>query len=289
MKSKIRRIAVIGLGLIGGSLAMALERQGYYVIGISRKRKTVNLAKRKKAINEGYTRLNKKALNSVDLIFIATPLNQITEHIKEIGKILKENIVLTDVGSTKSTICDFADKSLSSNITFIGGHPMAGTEESGFLSAKINLFQNCTWVLTPVHKDKKTKDALKILQALIKQIKAKPIITTPDMHDKAAAIISHLPLLVSIGLCNILRETKETNLKNLAMQMASSGFRDSTRIGGGNPEMNSNLLTSNYLKIKYLLPKYLQELSSFILLTKNNPKKLQDKLAKISKWRNRLY
>ena len=256
----------------------------YKIIGITKSSKTIKLALKAKAINIGSTKLNSKALKDVDLIFICTPLHLIPIYLNKISKLkLKGNVIVTDVGSTKSEICKSAKK-----LCFIGGHPMAGTENAGFIASRTNLFKNNAWVLTPIDKNPKTKNALKEIQTIIKKIGAKPVITTPEKHDGAVALISHLPLLVSVGLCEVLKSTKDLELKNLAMSIASSGFRDTTRIASGNPQMNSNLLISNLEKLKLFMPGYFNKLNENLKLAKSKPKILVRKLKDISLWRRKL-
>lgn len=288
-ENKIKRIAIVGLGLIGGSLAMALKVNGYCIVGITKTNETLSNAKNAKAIDEGYLELTEKALKDIDLIILSTPLTQIEHYIEQVSKIVKKEIILTDVGSTKLEICNFARKVLPQNITFIGGHPMAGTEKAGFLSSQITLFKNCAWLLTPISNNDKSQKALLALKSIVQQVGAKPIVTIPEKHDLAVALVSHLPLLVSIGLCQIVQSLDDPELKHLTSLIASSGFRDTTRIGGGNPEMNSNLLTSNYFQLAELLPKYYKELQKLINLAKENPKLLQESLSKINEWRAKLY
>ncbi len=295
-KSNLKQIAIIGLGLIGGSLAKALKEKGYKVTGITKSLKTIKLALKEKAITKGYTKLSPKSLENIDLIFICTPLHLITNYLSKIsGLKLKPGIIISDVGSTKSEICDYADKHFLTNepLTgrdksrpysfFIGGHPMAGTEKSGFSAAQKNLFKNCAWILTPTAKDKKS---ITTIQTIIKKIGAKPVITTPEEHDEAVALISHLPLLASIGLCQTI---KESYFRKLASTFASSGFRDITRIAGGNPEMNSGLLTSNNSILQKLLPVYIKELKDILKMAKTKSKNLHKKLNLASRWRNTLY
>ena len=293
-KNKIKRIVIIGLGLIGGSLAKALKAKGYHITGITKRAETINLARKQKAIDLGFTKLNNKLLEQVDVVFICTPLKLISAYIKKISKLkLKKEIIVTDVGSTKSKICNFTKLLFSQSpalpFIFVGGHPMAGTEESGFRAAQIELFKKCAWVLTPLDDSEKTNKAIEVLQNLIEKIAAKPIITSPAKHDQAAALVSHLPLLASIGLCQMLKNLNDPKLCNLATMIASSGFRDMTRISGGNPEMNLGLLSSNLLQIKSLLPKYYKELETIIKLVNKEPSKLHNTLTLIHEWRSKLY
>ncbi|OGI08893.1 MAG: hypothetical protein A3I68_03380 [Candidatus Melainabacteria bacterium RIFCSPLOWO2_02_FULL_35_15] len=288
---KIKNIAIIGLGLIGGSIAKALKIKGYKIIGITKNPKTIRLALKEKAINKGYTKLNSQSLENIDLIFICTPLHLITTYLNKISKLkLKKGVIITDVGSTKSEICNHAKKIFSVlhstfriSHFFIGGHPMAGTEKSGFSAAQKDLFKNCAWILTPANKNNRLLTAIK---TVVKKTGAKPIIINPEKHDKAVALVSHLPLLASIGLC---QTVKESNFRELASTVASGGFRDSTRIAGGNPGMNSNLLISNLPILKKLLPVYIKELNNIIRMANTKSKNLHKKLNTVSRWRNSLY
>lgn len=294
MKKNIKNIAIIGLGLIGGSIAKALKIKGYKIIGITKNPKTIKLALKEKAINKGYTKLNSQSLKNIDLIFICTPLHLITTYLNKISKFQpkagpplaeKKGVIITDTGSTKSEICKHAARHATgiSLQFFIGGHPMAGTEKSGFSAAHKDLFKNCAWILTPVNKHNRLLTAIK---TVVKKIGAKPMVTNPEKHDKAVALVSHLPLLASIGLCQTVRGS---NFRELASTVASSGFRDSTRIAGGNPKMNSNLLISNLPILKKLLPVYIKELNNIIRMADTKSKNLHKKLNTVSRWRNSLY
>ena len=281
------KIAIIGLGLIGGSLARDLKASGYYIVGISRKKETINIAKKENVINEGYNSLEGKVLNSVDLIIIATPLSQITSFIKQISKIVKSDVILTDVGSTKSDICSYAKKVLPPNIIFIGGHPMAGTEKSGFRASQKYLFKQCAWILTPLDKSK--NNGISTLLKIVKSTGAIPIITSAKKHDRAVALISHMPILISVALCQLVKNTRDKELLKLAQLIASSGFRDTTRVGGGNPELNKDLITSNLLQIAPLVVNYEKGIRLLIETVRKNPKQFFKTLNEVSDWRNKLY
>lgn len=285
---EIKHIAIIGLGLIGGSLALALKNKGYKVFGIDLNVKNLKLAISRKAIYKGYTKLTPRAFKNVELIFIATPLSVIPKIISQVSKLIKNEVILSDVGSTKFEICNLAKKTLPENIIFIGTHPMAGSEKKDFQAAHSSLFEGSAWTFTPLDKSKKTKTALEILIRLIKKLGAKPVITTPANHDKAVAFISHLPLLVSLGLCKLVMKLRDKELKKLALMIVSSGFRDTTRIAGGNPRLNSDLIVSNLFKIASLLGGYQKELREILRLSKSNPTRLFKDLVIISKWQNKL-
>lgn len=287
--TKIKRIAIVGLGLIGGSLAMALKVNGYYIVGITRKAETLSVAKRERAIDIGFQELNEESLKDVDLIILAPPLAIISEYLEKIGKIVKNEIIVTDVGSTKLEICNVAKKVLPENVTFVGGHPMAGTENAGFLSAQISLFKKCAWLLTPIDDSSKTKTAVNTLTKLYEEIGSKPLVTNPEKHDRAVALVSHLPLIASMGLCQVVRNLKDIELQGIASLIASSGFRDMTRIGGGNPEMNADLIRTNHTQVSSLLSLYGSELDKISKQAKDNPDAFLEELNHIHNWRSKLY
>lgn len=289
VKGKVKRIAIVGLGLIGSSLAMALKVNGYQIVGIARKKETIDLALARRAIDSGFTQIISEAFNGVELIFLTGPLSLISEHIEKVSKLVSNEVILSDVGSTKSEICKTAKNVLPENIVFVGGHPMAGTEKAGFVAAQVGLFKNCAWLFTPLDESKKSKEALKILEELAMQIGAVPIVTDSEKHDQAVALVSHLPLLASIGLCQIVKNLSDPELLRLASLIASSGYRDTTRIGGGNPNMNFDLINSNYLQLVELLPKYCKELETITKLAKEKPDDLLKMMEEINKWRNNLY
>jgi prephenate dehydrogenase len=287
MKNSLKNIAIIGLGLIGGSLAKVLKGKKYHITGITRSRETIKSALREKVIDKGFTVLTPNALNGVDLIILAVPLSLIKQYIKKIAAIVKRKTVLTDVGSTKSEICKFANAVLPHNILFIGGHPMAGTENAGFKSSAKNLFKDAAWVLTPYGKRK--SKALNELKSLIKKTGAVPIITSSEKHDLAVALISHIPLLISSSICSVVKDQKYKELKTLSLMLASSGFRDVTRIAGGNPELSKDLIISNLNNIKKLMPLYNSALNKLLISSRSRSQNLIKSLKEISNWRNGIY
>ncbi|OGI19812.1 MAG: hypothetical protein A3B68_08360 [Candidatus Melainabacteria bacterium RIFCSPHIGHO2_02_FULL_34_12] len=279
----------MGLGLIGGSLALSLKSAEYKVIGITRNKETIDSALKTNAIDKGFTELSSEALLDVDVLFIATPLSQIISDIKKIGSFVNKEIIVSDVGSTKSDICIFAKKNLPQNVIFIGGHPMAGTEKSGFTFSTQNLFKDHAWVLTPLDESTKNRNAVALLKKIIISAGAIPVISSYERHDQAVALISHLPLLVSLGLCQMARKRDQNEIANLTAILASSGFRDMTRIGGGNPQLNFDLISSNISQLSLILPKFCNEVENILKLVKENPETLKKAFNEISKWQNDLY
>lgn len=285
----MQNIAVIGLGLIGGSLAKVLKKKGYRVLGFTKKKSTLTFAKKHKIIDIGYTKLTLNNLKTVEIIFLCVPIPVIPDYIKQISKLVKHEIILTDVGSVKNNICNIAEKVLPENIVFIGGHSMAGNENKGIGFIDHKLFNKCAWILTPSSVSLEQKNALKKLKSIVKQIGSVPIILDSESHDTACGFISHLPLLLSVGLCELIKNIKDVRLKNLAMLLASSGFRDVTRIAGGNVDLNHDLLTLNNSKLQKISVQCLRELRCLLNVSKQKNQNFKKTLLSVSNWRKQMY
>lgn len=210
------KIGIVGLGLIGGSIFKAL-RAKHNVIGVSRSLKEEN-------ISDDYS-----TLKDCEIVFVCTPMNKTLEILDKLEAILPTNTIVTDVCSLKTFV---SKKKYSYN--FVPSHPMAGTEHSGWEYSFAELFQGAKWVLTPSGGDVPDK-----LETVINDLGAQIIITTPEEHDKAVALISNLPLLVAQALCENIKDNM------LAQTIASSGFRDTTRLALSNVEMASDMLKLN--------------------------------------------
>ena len=215
------RIGVIGLGLIGGSIFKnLLEGKKHDVVGISRSVNEFNVSK-------DYTNLK-----DCDIVFVCTPMNVTLEVLDKLNDILDEKTIVTDVCSLK----EFVSKK-SYNYKFIPSHPMAGTEHQGWEYAFPDLFEGATWAVTPKN-DTDMKD-FEVLKSVIEDLGASTILTTPQEHDKAVALISHAPMLVAQALC------KNIENNELAQKLAASGFRDTTRLAMSNVEMANDMVVMN--------------------------------------------
>jgi arogenate dehydrogenase (NADP+) len=255
------QIGIIGLGLIGGSLGLDLRSQGHNVWGLSRNQSTCDRAKSIGAVDHAVLSLSEiKNLAQTEVIFICTPINAILDTIAAIAPALNSSTILTDVGSVKSAIIPKAQKL---HPRFIGGHPMAGTAFSGIGAAENNLFQNRPCVITP---DQNTDpDAAKILRSLWQSVGAIVYECNPEEHDRAVAWISHLPILISAGLILACDREKDRAIVQLAQHLASSGFRDTSRVGGGNPELGSLIAKYNQVALLNSLKQYQSVLADLII------------------------
>ena len=210
------KIGIIGLGLIGGSIYRDLQQLDYDVVAVSQSQSGSNIYK------------NFEILKTCDLVFVCSPMNKTLSILDKLETILSSDTIVTDVCSLKM----FVSKK-KRPYKFIPSHPMAGTEHKGFENSFEGLFKGAKWVITPVFGEDGT------LIDIIRELGAEPIITTPEKHDEAAALISHMPMLIAQAIF----KTAEDN--ELAMEIASSGFRDMTRLAMSNTEMANDMILMN--------------------------------------------
>jgi len=252
-------ISVIGMGLIGGSLAAAFKQQSddYYIIGFNH-----NLESAHEALNMGIidrvAETIKDAVAEADVIFIAIPVKMITEYAIQAARYAKHGAIITDVGSTKASIVASIESQMPDGIHFIGGHPMAGSEKSGVKAASPALFKNAHYLLTPTEKTSMT--AYKNLHSMLTSIGANVVAIDPQKHDQAVAVISHLPHMVAAVLMNL--ASKEANHTQNILMLAAGGFKDTTRIAAGSPRMWIDICLENKDAIIYSIDQMIDMLSS---------------------------
>jgi len=223
-------IGIVGLGLIGGSLGLDLRSRGYQVLGVSRQAHTCQRAIARGAVDDASVNLT--LLAAADVVFICTPLAAIESTVIQLIPHLAATTILTDVGSVKTSVVDSVTP-LWPN--FVGGHPMAGTAENGIEAAQFDLFAEKPYVLTPTAAT--PPSCIETVETLVRSLNAHLYHCRPEDHDRAVAWISHLPVMVSSSLvAACMSETDPTTLE-LAQALASSGFKDTSRVGGGNPEL----------------------------------------------------
>jgi len=224
-----QKVGVIGLGLIGGSIAKVLKEKGYYVATV--KSKSPDIAKAKNILDKVFSDLE-SLVKEVDLIIIATPLTAILP----LARKIKSNrpLLVIDVGSVKGAIVEEFAKLTKGPVEFLSTHPMAGSEKSGFDASDPNLFKGAPWIIVP-HKKNKTK-----LASWIQLFGAKPIVMTAEEHDRKTALISHLPALISKALLEFVQEKDAESLK-----IAGPGFRSMTRLANGNKQLTDEIEAFN--------------------------------------------
>jgi prephenate dehydrogenase len=248
-----RRVAILGLGLIGGSFGMALKRlpDAPEVVGWSRRPVTGALALERGAIDEAAPDAVSAARGS-DLVYIAVPVESVPELARLIAPALEAGAIVTDAGSTKATVVAALDGTLPGGVTFIGVHPMAGSERAGIDAARPDLFAGAFYMLTPTEKtDAQTYQRL---HGLLTRIDANVVAIDPESHDQAVAAISHVPHLIAAALVNLATEQAHGNPN--VLRMAAGGFKDMTRIAAGSPEMWADICATNAPAIGEMLARF---------------------------------
>jgi prephenate dehydrogenase len=251
-------VAVLGVGLIGGSLALAFKRSALVgrVLGVSRPQ-TIGKALEMGVIDEGFPRDQAaRALARADLVILSGPVKVIIEQLKWIGPHLKDGAVVTDAGSTKRAIVEAAKAGLPEEIKFVGGHPMAGSEVSGVEGADPFLFQNAMYVLCPASAT--DEEAAEKYCELVRAVGARVLVMTPERHDAIAATISHLPQMLAVSLMKQAAEANQADPNTL--KLAAGGFRDLTRIASSPFSMWRDICSTNRDEIVRVIDGFIESL-----------------------------
>lgn len=239
-------VAIVGVGLIGGSIGLALRRRGLAreVIGIGRRRESLAIARQVGAVTQ--TALNLAAAATAELIVVCTPVGRIAVDVLAAAAHCQAGTLITDAGSTKSEIVAAIDGNLPDGVTFLGSHPLAGSEKSGPAAADAELFSGRTVVVTPT--DYSRDDDLRALTGFWESLGARVTVMTPQAHDRALASTSHLPHLVAAALASA------TALADLPL--TAGGWADTTRIAAGDPELWAQIFQSNQRHLLAALDEY---------------------------------
>lgn len=248
MHSKIENIAIVGLGLLGSSLAASLKQNNsnLRIVGISSPN-SLEKAISAKVIDEAFSYEDvDKWISTVQLAFICTPISHIKKFLQTISNCENINeLIISDVGSTKNEICNLANEILPKNIKFIGGHPMAGSEKNGFDAMDPYLYENAYWILTPHpdHSKEENKEIIAKVGQVVEKTGSNLVILDAKTHDKIMASLSHAPQLIASALAASVSQ-KEIIDKNY-LHLAGRGFRDTTRIAASSYNMWRDIFTSN--------------------------------------------
>lgn len=250
------KIGFIGLGLIGGSIAKTLKRlyPEKKLYATSGHLSTVAEAFADHTI-ENDTLLSIEEIGSCDLIFLCTPVQKNIEYLKELKPVLKEGAIITDVGSVKSDIHTAVIENDMEHC-FIGGHPMTGSEKTGYSNATAYLLENSYYIITPTGKSPAEK--VEEFTSLVRSLGVLPMILDYHTHDHATAAISHLPHIIASSLVNLVRESD--NEQETMKTIAAGGFKDITRIASSSPVMWENICLSNQTQILEMLDSFCEEL-----------------------------
>ena len=231
-------IGIVGLGLIGGSLGLKLQKLNHTVYGITNN--TINKQRAEKRNLANHISCDLSYLKKCSLIILALPIRQLLSPTRELIEAIPQESVITDVGSIKEPI---VEKWENIHPLFVGSHPMAGTEQKGVESGFENLFNNTNWVITSTTRTNlKSKE---LLTELIDSMQCEIYEISPKEHDIAVSLISHLPIFLSTCLIETAKDNQNKSLLEISHKLASSGFADTTRVGGGNPDLGLDLAIHN--------------------------------------------
>ena len=252
------RVAILGLGLMGASLGMALREQGVAreIVGYDAAPGVAVRARERGAIDAACETVA-AAVKDSDVVVLATPLLAMPDLLAEIAPLLAPNTLVTDLGSAKGAVVAWAESLLPSPGQFVAGHPMAGSEQSGVEAANRALYRGCTWLLTPTSR---TSDAaLATVERIVAALGAHSARLSPERHDRAVALASHLPLLAASALMLTIAESP--NAAD-ALTIAAGGFRDTTRVASGSPRMARDICLTNSAPLLVALDAYLNRLQA---------------------------
>ena len=273
-------IGIVGLGLIGGSIGLKLQSLNHTVFGVTNNNLNEAKAKERKlanVISQDY-----KILENCSIIILALPIKNLLNPSKDLIKAIPNKAILTDVGSVKVPIIETWERI---HDLFIGSHPMAGTEEKGVNAGKIELFNNSKWVLTPTNKT--DQNSLQILSTLFKNMGCDIYIENPVIHDQAVANISHLPIYLASCLIETAYCKNNNDLLNLSGKLAATGFSDTSRVGGGNPALGTDLAKNNTINILNAINNFKKNINEIEkILEDRNWDLLEEKLKQTQEWRN---
>jgi len=254
------RISIIGLGLVGGSWGMALREHGFRGVRVGCDRPEISSrAQAAGAVDEIALDVS-AAVREADLVILSTPVGVIVDLLPQLKSGVKPGALITDTGSTKRLICRRAQEVFGNDPLFLGGHPLAGKERSGFENADAALLQNARYVLTPLTPDDLEDKRVKTFMSLIESVGARPFVTDPQTHDRAMAFLSHLPQLLSTGLASMIAEQSAEDF--LPAELAASGFRDVTRLADSPYGLWRDICLTNIENIQSALESLIEKLEN---------------------------
>jgi prephenate dehydrogenase len=248
------RVAIVGVGLIGGSIGMGLRSRGLArtIVGIGRNEQRLQLAKDRGAVSWWTGDLG-QGVAEADLIVVCTPVAHIVEHVRQASRDCPAHALITDAGSTKATICRTLAARWEGGGHFVGSHPMAGSEKSGAQSAEPDLFEGCITVVTPTAETR--EEHVEAVSGFWQSLGARVVRTSPEDHDRAVAAVSHLPHLVASALAAAASPDD--------LLLAAGGWRDTTRVASADAALWQQIFTDNRASVLQSLDKFEKVLSQW--------------------------
>jgi len=276
---RFNKITIIGVGLIGGSIGLAVKkaRLAREVVGVFRRLSTMKKALAMKAVDRGTLDIA-KGVSGADLVIIATRVGLINKIAREAARSMQKGAILTDVGSVKGSVVTAVERGIPKGIAFVGSHPMAGSEMSGVRFARGDLFRGSICIITKTPRSPET--ALRSLRAFWKALGASVVTMSPSLHDRNVAQISHLPHLIAQALCLAVDEK--------SIQFASGSFKDATRVAFFNEEIWLDIFKGNRSEVIRSTDRFLHILKQIRDdLSRNRQKDFTQKIEKAKRIRER--
>ncbi len=278
------RVAVVGLGLMGGSLAGALRGQCREVVGVARRAETVEAAEARRLLDRGTSDLA-DGVGEADVVILATPVRVIVRQLAEIGPLLPEGCLLMDLGSTKAQIVAEMAR-LPEQVQPLGGHPMCGKEKAGIAAADPALYRGCTFILSPLERT--SEAALALGHALAEAVGACPLVLGPERQDFLVATVSHLPYLLACALVATADST--TSADSAVWDIVAGGYRDTSRVAGSDVTMMVDILLTNREEVLKALDVYQGKLGDLARLVEaGDEQDLRSVLSGIREERMRMF
>ena len=252
-----QKIGFIGLGLIGGSIAKAVRQYypDYEIVAFDKNKEALALATQESVIDVAATTIDNN-FHNCNYIFLCAPVASNTAYLKQLTEYLDDDCILTDVGSVKANIHEEV-QTLGIGKYFIGGHPMAGSEKSGYSNSKAMLIENAYFILTPT--DQVAREKVEAYEKFAESLKALPVILDYRIHDQITGTISHLPHIIASTLVNFVHDTDTAD--GLMKALAAGGFKDITRIASSSPVMWQQICLKNGENISHILGHYIEALT----------------------------
>lgn len=280
------QITIVGLGLMGGSLALRLKQDALCrrVVALVRRSEAADAAEARHAVDMATTD-PALALADADVVVFSTPVQVLISQMRAFAPFLKAGAIVTDVGSTKRRILAALDE-LPSTVHPVGSHPMCGKETSGFAAADPALYDGATWIVSPLERT--PPHAVETILLLARAVGAKPLPLPPARHDKLVAAISHLPYLLSAGLVRAVQQVADDD--PMVWQVAASGFKDTSRLAASDVTMMLDILLTNADMVIAMLDRFGGELAAFVeALTAGDEARLRTMLLAAQLRRMELY
>jgi prephenate dehydrogenase len=278
------QITIVGLGLMGASLAGGLRNKCRRVVGVARRAESIEIALARGFIDSGTTDVA-EGVREADVVVLATPVRVILRQLSEIAPLLPEGCLLMDLGSTKGRIAAEMAR-LPGHIQPLGGHPMCGKEKSGIEVADSALYKGCTFILSPLERT--SAGALVLGRALAEAVGANPLVLDPERQDSLVATVSHLPYLLACALVSTADTT--TSQDPAAWEVVATGFRSTSRLAGSDVTMMIDILLTNREEVLEALDAYQDCLREVIRLVENgDEEKMRAVLSVIREMRREMY